>query len=89
MRINNKKEFDCQDFVKIYRECTKEPYNFLTKDTTLPASNLLRLEKIYLFLIKIAITDQIKILKRKIMQNEAQHDLDRKAAKVSALSSNN
>ena len=34
-------------------------------------------------------TDQIKILDRKISQSEAQYDLDRKAAKVSALSSNN
>ena len=34
-------------------------------------------------------TDQIKILNRRIMQNEAQYDLDRKAAKISALSSNN
>ena len=34
-------------------------------------------------------TDQIKILDRKIMQNKAQHDLDRKAAKISALFSNN
>ena len=33
-------------------------------------------------------TDQIKILDRKIMQNEAQYDLDRKVAKISALSSN-
>ena len=33
--------------------------------------------------------DQIKILERKTNQNEAQYDLDRKAAKVSALSSNN
>ena len=37
----------------------------------------------------MTITDQIKILNRKIMRNEAQHDLDRKAAKISALSSNN
>ena len=35
------------------------------------------------------ITDQIKILSRKIIQNEAQYNLDRKAAKISALSSNN
>ena len=40
-------------------------------------------------LIKITVTDQIKILDRKIRQNEAQHDLDRKAAKIHALSSNN
>ena len=37
----------------------------------------------------MTITDQIKMLNRKIMQNEAQYDLDRKAAKISALSSNN
>ena len=35
------------------------------------------------------VTDQIKVLDKKIMQNEAQYDLDRKAAKISALSSNN
>ena len=34
-------------------------------------------------------TDQIKSLDRKIIQNEAQYDLDRKAAKTSALSFNN
>ena len=37
----------------------------------------------------MTITDQIKILNRKIMQNETQYDLDRKAAKMSALSSSN
>ena len=35
------------------------------------------------------VTDQIKILDKKIKQNEAQYDLDRKAAKISALSSGN
>ena len=39
--------------------------------------------------MKMTITDQIKILHKKIMQNEAQYDLDRKAAKISALPSNN
>ena len=37
----------------------------------------------------MTITDQIKILNRKIMQNEAEHGLDRNTAKISALSSNN
>ena len=37
----------------------------------------------------MTVTDQIEILNKKIMQNEAQYDLDRKAAKMSALSSNN
>ena len=37
----------------------------------------------------MTVTDQIKILNRKIKQNETQYDLDREAAKTSALSSNN
>ena len=55
-KINNRKELKniatdhsadiyYQDFKKIYRECTKEPYNFLTIDTTLPASDPLRFRK--------------------------------------------
>ena len=56
MKINNRMQFKniatdhsadigYQDFKKIYRECTKEPYNFLTIDATLPASNPLRFTK--------------------------------------------
>ena len=37
----------------------------------------------------MTVTDQIKIFDKKIMQNEAQYDLDRKAAEISALASNN
>ena len=43
--INHSADIDHQDFMKIYRECTKEPCNFLTIGTTLPASNPLRLRK--------------------------------------------
>ena len=68
--------------MKIYRECTKELLGFLTIDTTLPASDPLRFRK------KLAVTDQIKILDRKIMQNEVHYGLDRKAAKISASSFN-
>ena len=39
--------------------------------------------------MKMTVTDQIKIQDRKIMQNEAQDDLDRKTANISTLSSNN
>ena len=57
-------------------------------DTKLLASDPLTFRK-NLILIKMTITDQIKILNEKIMQNESQYDLDRKAAKIFALSSNN
>ena len=57
MKINNKRELqniarthsadiDYKDCVEIYRECTKEPFNLLTIDTMLPASNPLRFRKI-------------------------------------------
>ena len=36
----------------------------------------------------MTVTNQIKILDKKNKQNKGQHDLDRKAAKISALSSN-
>ena len=42
---NHSADIDCEDFLKIYRECTKEPYSFLTIDTTLPASDPLRFRK--------------------------------------------
>ena len=37
----------------------------------------------------MTVTDQIKIFNRNIKQNESQHDLDREAPKISALSSKN
>ena len=40
--IYHSADIDYEDFIKIYRECRKEPYNFLTIDTTLPASDPLR-----------------------------------------------
>ena len=43
--INHSADIDYKDFMKIYRECTKEPFNFLTVDATLPASNPLRFRK--------------------------------------------
>ena len=56
MKINNNRELqniavnysadiDYKDFMKIYSECTKEPFNFLTIDTTLPSNNPLRFRK--------------------------------------------
>ena len=56
MKINGKRELeniarnhsadiDYKYFMKIYRECTKEPFDFLTIDAKLPASNPLRFRK--------------------------------------------
>ena len=43
--IDHSPDIDYNGFMKIYRECTKEPFNFLTIDTTLPASDPLRFRK--------------------------------------------
>ena len=59
MKINNKRELqniainhsadiDYQDFMKVYRECARKTYNFLTIDITLPASNPLKFRKNWL-----------------------------------------
>ena len=56
MKINNKKEFkntvinhsadiDYNNFVRIYRECTRKLYSFLAINTTLPASDPLIFRK--------------------------------------------
>ena len=61
MKINNKRELqniannhsadiDYKDFMKIYRECTKDLHSFLTIYTTLPASDPLIFQKnLFLF----------------------------------------
>ena len=43
--INDSADIAYNDFVRIYRESTTKPYSFLTIDTTLPASDPLRLRK--------------------------------------------
>ena len=45
--INHSADIDYKDFIKIYRECTQEPYNFLTIITTLTSTNTLRFRKKY------------------------------------------
>ena len=40
--LNHSSDIDFKDFMKIYKECTKEPYSFLVNDTTLQPSNPLR-----------------------------------------------
>ena len=56
MKINNRKELqnvainhsadiDYKDFIKIYKECTRESFNFLTIDTMSLASDPLRFRK--------------------------------------------
>ena len=43
--FDHSSDIDYNDFKKIYRKCTREPINFLTIDTLLPASDPLRFRK--------------------------------------------
>ena len=45
IEINHSEDIDYKDFLKIYKKCTKEPFNFLTIDTVLPVNNPLRFRK--------------------------------------------
>ena len=45
IEINHSEDIDYKDFLKIYKKCTKEPFNFLTIDTALPVNNPLRFRK--------------------------------------------
>ena len=43
--LNHSSDIDFQDFMKIYKKCTAEPYSFLVNDTTLPSDDPLRFRK--------------------------------------------
>ena len=46
--INRSVDIDSEDFMKIYTECAKETYSFLTTETILPASDPLKFRE-YIF----------------------------------------
>ena len=43
--LNHSADIDFKDFIKIYKNCTVEPYSFLVNNTTLPSSNSLKFRK--------------------------------------------
>ena len=45
IKINHSADIDYNNFVRIYRECTRKSYSFFIIDTTLPASDPLRFKK--------------------------------------------
>ena len=53
---NHSSDIDFKDFMKLYKECTKEPYSSLVNDTTLPSVRTY---------YKMIISEKIKALKTK------------------------
>ena len=43
--VNHSADIEYKDFMMIFRKCRKEPYSFLTIDTTLHTNNSLRFRK--------------------------------------------
>ena len=43
--INHSADIDYRNFLRIYRNCTNEPYSFLTINTKLPVDNPMRFRK--------------------------------------------
>ena len=66
----------------LYNKCTAKPYSFLVIDATLVSDNPSRLRKNLLRRIYLILT-----IDDKIRDDKLQYDINREAAKVSALSS--
>ena len=80
--LNHSSDINSKDFIKIYKKYTAEPCSFLVNDATLASDNPLKFRKIFSVYSKImTIDDQIR-------DEKLQYDINREAAKISALSSN-
>ena len=80
--INHSSDIEFKDFIKIHNKCTDKSYSFLVNDTTLSSDNPLRFRK-NLYNIQLKMT-----IDNKIRDEKLQYDINREAAKISALSSN-
>ena len=76
---NHSSHIKFKDFMKLYKNYTKEPFSFLVNNTTL-TSNLGRTY------YKMAVN---KKMKKHVEQNKAQYNSNRQTAKISASSSGN
>ena len=82
MAFNHSSDIDFKDFIKIYKKCTDKAYSFLFHDTSLASDNPLR------FLRKIFLTyNKYTTINNQIGEEKLRYNINREAAKISALSS--
>ena len=81
--LNHSSDIDFKDFMKIYKECTKEPYSFLVNNTTLQSDNPLR----FRYNLFGQYNNKIMTIDDQIKSEKLQYDIYREASKISALSS--
>ena len=80
---NNSSDTEFKDFMKLYKDYTKESFSFLVNDTTLPLDKPLRFKKN----LTLDASEKFKTIDSKTEQSKAQYNLDRRTANISALSS--
>ena len=81
--FTNSSDIDFKDFMNLYKKCTANPYCFLVIDATLASDNPLHFRKNLIErILKI-----IRTIDDKIRDEKLQYDINREAAKMSALSS--
>ena len=81
---NHSANINYKSFMNIYKECTSKSYFFLL----LILHYLLIIFCVFVkLIIKMTLIDEIKILHYKIKANQAQSNVDREEANISALSS--
>ena len=86
--LSNSTDTELKGFIKIYKKCTGEPYSFLVNDITLPSNTPSRFRKNHLNIyIYIYICNKTMAIDNQIKDEKLRHDINREAAKKSALSS--
>ena len=81
--LNHSSDIDFKDFIKIYRKCTAKSYYFLANDTTLTSDNP---DKVQRESFKKRY-NKIMTIEDQIRDEKLQYDINKDAAKISALSS--
>ena len=81
--LNHSSDIGFKDFIMIYKKCIAEPYSFLVNDVIFASDNRLRFRKILLEYIH----NKIMTINDQIRDEKLQYDINREAAKISALSS--
>ena len=86
MASNHLCDIDFNDFMKLYKEYTKQAYSFLVSDKLYHQITQYNLGRAY---YKLSISEKNKTIDNKIEQNKAQYNLDRQTANISAVASGN
>ena len=80
--MNHSLDIDFKDFMNLSKKCTTKPYSFLVIDATLASDNPSRFKKYFKKNIK---TTLIMTIDDTVRVEKLQYDIDREAAKISAL----